>query len=131
MAIGWIGNVGEFFGSFGVSFIKHRARTKQRRIGRIGSSTADADIAVYNAVNEGLKTCIPLDDQVNRRGLRQLCSALKRKDHFGAQLTIDANPRLHKREICIHLLKYAVIYLCSENPADIIRGATYTMIVCK
>ena len=128
MAVSLIGNVGEFFGSFGASFIEHRARIKQRRI---GSNKADADIAAYNAVNEGLKTCIPLEDHVNRRGLRQICTALKKNDHLGAQLAIDANPGLRKREICIHLLKYAVTYLCSENPADMIRAATYTMIACK
>lgn len=128
MAIGWIGNAGEFLGSFGASFIEHRARIKRRRI---GSSKTDVDIAAYNAVNEGLKTCIPLEDHVNRRGLRQLCQALKKNDHLEAQLAIDANPGLRKREICIHLLRYAVTYLCSENPVDLIRAATYTMIACK
>lgn len=106
----------------------HRAKTKQRRL---GSTKADVDIAAYNAVNEGLKDCILLDNHVTKRGLRELCNALKKNDHLGAQLAIDANPGPLKREICIHLLKYAVTYLCSENPIDLIRAATYTMIACK
>ena len=121
----WFSSIGEFCGSFGASFIEHRARIKQRGL---GSSKADCDIAPYNAINKGLKDCLPIDDHVTRRGLRAVCSSLKKKDHFGAQLAIDANPGLGKREICV---KYAVTYLCSEDPVDLIRAATYTTIACK
>ena len=124
----WFSSIGEFCGSFGASFLTHRERIKQRKL---GSSKADVDIAVYNAVNEGLKDCLPMDNHVIRRGLRGVCDSMKNKDHFGAQLAIDANPGPRKREICVHLLKYAVTYLCSENPADLIRAATYTMIASK
>jgi hypothetical protein len=56
--VGWLGSVGEFVGNLGASFLQHRARTKMRMI---GASKADMDIAVYNAVNEGLlKDCIPI-----------------------------------------------------------------------
>lgn len=124
----WFASVGEFCGSFGASFIERRARTKRRGF---GSTKADVDIAAYNAVNEGLKDCLPIEDHVTRRGLRAVCHSLKKNDAFGGQLAIDTNPGPRKREICVHLLKYAVIYLCSEDPADLIRAATYTMIACK
>ena len=126
--MGWLVSVGEFCGSFGASFIERRARIKQRGF---GSTKADGDIAAYNAVNEGLKDCLPTDDHVIRRGLSAVFHSLKKNDHFGGQLAIDANPGPRKREICIYLLKYAVTYLCSEDPADLIRAATYTMIACK
>ena len=126
--MGWLSSVGEFCGSFGASFIERRARIKQRGF---GSSKADADIAAYNAVNEGLKGCLPIDDHVKRRGLKAVCHFLKKNDHFGAQLAIDANPGPRKREICVFLLKSAVTYLCSDDPTDIVRAATYTMIACK
>ena len=128
MAIGWISSVGEFCGSFGASFLERRARTKKRKF---GSTKADYDIAAYNAVKEGLQDCIPIEDHVTRPGLKQLCTALNRNDHLGAQFAIDANPGLQKREICVYLLKYAAAYLCSEDPADMIRAATYTMIACR
>jgi hypothetical protein len=126
--MGWLGNAGEFLGSFGASFVEHRARTKRRTL---GSSKADGDIAAYDAVTKGLKDCLPMDDHVTRRGLRAVCNSLKRNDHLGAQLAIDANPGLRKREICVYLLKSAVTYLCSEDPSNLVRGATYTIIACK
>ena len=122
--MGWLTSIGEFSGSFGASFIERRARIKRRGF---GSTKADGEIAAYNAVNEGLKDCLPMDDHVTQGGLRALSHSLKKNDHFGAQLAIDANPGPRKREICLHLLKYAVIYLCSEDPADL----RYTMIACK
>ena len=128
MALGWISGFSEFCGSFGASFIEHRARIRKRRI---GSTKADTDIAAYKAVNEGLKACIPMEDHVTRPGLRHLCTALKKNDHFAAQLAIDANPGPRKRDFCIFLLKSAVCYLCSDDPADLVRAATYTMIACK
>ncbi len=124
----WLNSVGEFCGSFGASFIERRARIKRKGF---GSSKADGDIAAYNAVNEDLKECLPIDDHVTRRGLRAVCHSLKKNDHFGAQLAIDANPGSHKREICVYLLKSVVVYLSSENPPDLVRTATYTMIACK
>jgi hypothetical protein len=124
----WFSSIGEFCGSFGASFLEHRARTKQRSL---GTKKADIDAAAYIAVNEGLKTCRPLDDHVTPRGIKKLCYALNKKDHFAAQLAIDANPKPRKREICIHLLNYAVTYLCSKDPADLVRAATYTMLACK
>ena len=121
----WLDNVGEFCGNFGTSFITRRVRIQQRRF---GSSKADDDIAAYNAVNEGLKECLPIDDHVTQRGLKVLGHSLKKNDHFVAQSAIDANPRPGKREF---LLKSTVTYLCSENPADIVRATTYTMIACR
>lgn len=127
--MGWLGSAGEFLGSFGASFIEHRARTKQRTL---RSSKTDGDIAAYNAVTKGLKEdCIPMDDHVTRTGLKAVCKSLKKNDHLAAQLAIDANPGLRKREICVYLLKYTVTYLCSEKPSDLVRGATYTIIACK
>lgn len=118
----WFSSVSEFCGSFGASFLERRG---------FGSSKANGDIAASNAVNEGLKECLPIDTHVTRRGLKAVCHSLKKNDHFGAQLAIEANPGPSKREICVYLLKSVVLYLCSENPADLIRAATYTMIACK
>lgn len=126
--MGWLTSVGEFCGSFGANFIERRARTKRRGF---GSSKADGDLAAYTAVTEGLKECLPIDDHVTRRGLKAVCHSLKKNDHFGAQLAIDSNPGSYKREICVYLLKSVVVYLCSENPSDLVRAATYTMIACK
>lgn len=124
----WLGSAGEFFGNFGASFLERRARTKSRTL---GSTKADVDLAAYNAVTKGLGDCLPMEDQVTRRGLNAVCNSLKMKDHFPAQLAIDANPGPRKRDICIALLKFAVTYLCSEDPVDSVRAATYTMISCK
>lgn len=126
--MGWLGDAGEFFGNFGASFLERRARTKSRTL---WSTKADADVAAYNAVTEGLGDCLPMEDHVTRRGLKALCNSLKMKDHFPAQLAIDANPGPRKRDICIALLKLSVAYLCSKDPADLVRAATYTMIYCK
>ena len=87
--MGWLGSASEFLGSFGASFLEHRARTKRRML---GSSKADVDIAAYEAVNNGLKDCLPINDHVSQPGLRSLCNSLKMKDHLGAQLAIDGNP---------------------------------------
>lgn len=124
----WLGNAGEFFGSFTASFLERRARTKSRTL---GSTKADADIAAYNAVTKGLFDCLPMEDHVTRKGLYEVCQSLKKTDHFAAQLAIDANTGLRKRDICVALLKISVTYLCAENPADLVRAATYTMIACK
>ena len=124
----WLGNVGEFIGSFGASFVERRARTKSRTL---GSTRADADTAAYNAVTKGLGDCLPMEDHVTRKGLKEVCKSLKMNDHLPAQLAIDANSGLRKREICVALLKLSFTYLCSENPADLVRAATYTMIACK
>lgn len=124
----WVGSVAEFCGNFGATFIERRARTKTRML---GSTKADADIAAYQAVNEGLRDCVPMEDHVTKDGLKVVCKALKKKDHFAAQMAIDANPGARKREICIALLKGAVTYLCSDNPADYVRAATYNLIACK
>lgn len=126
--MGWFGNAGEFCGSFTANFIERRARTKSRTL---GSTRADADNAAYDAITKGLGDCLPMEDHVTRKGLKKLCKSLKKNEHFPAQLAIDANPGLRKREICVALLKLSVTYLCSENPADLVRAATYTMIACK
>lgn len=126
--MGWFDNAGEFFGSFGASFLERRARTKSRTL---GSTKADGDSAAYHAVTKGLEDCLPMEDHVTRRGLKDVYKSLKMNDHFPAQLAIDANPGPRKREICIALLKISVTYLCSENPSDLVRAATYTMIACK
>jgi hypothetical protein len=120
---------GEFFGNFAGAFIERRARTKSRTF---GATKGDRDITAYKAVNEGLsKMCLPIEDHVNKRGLKQVCSALKKSDHFAAHLAIDSNPGLRKRDVCIYLLKATVTYLCTKDPADIVRAATYTMIACR
>lgn len=118
----------QFWGSMGASFIEHRAKTKQRSI---GSSKADMDIAAQGAIDQSLIHCLPINDHVTEKGLTQLCVALKRNDHLAAQLAIDSNPGLRKRDICIFLLKSSISYLCSEDPADLVRSATYNLIGCK
>lgn len=121
-------SLGEFCGSFVSSFMERRKITQQR-----GFGTSEADIHVGAAENiERLReNCLPIEDHVTRRGLKQVYSALNRKDHFAAQLGIDANPGPSKTDICITLLKATVSYLCSDNAADRIRAATYTMIACQ
>ena len=125
----WVtGFTSEFLGNFAGAFIERRARTKTRTFSTPGG---DRDIAAYDVVDKGLKKiCPPMEDHVTNRGLKQVCMALKKSDHFGAQLAIDSNPGPRKREICIFLLKSTVTYLCTENPADIVRAATYTLIAC-
>ena len=126
----WFGNfAGEFFGNFAGAFIERRAITKSRTL---GATKGDRDIIAYKAVNEGLsKMCLPIEDHVNERGLKQVCWALKKSDHFAAHLAIDANPGPRKRDLCIFLLKATVTYLCTKDSSDIVRGATYTMIACR
>ena len=124
-----IGSIGEFVGSFGKAFITHRQRTKRRSLIR---HKTDIDITHYDMVNEGLrKDCAPIEDHVSRIGLKKLCRALIKKDQFKAQLAIDANPGLNKRQICVVMLKGVVTYLCTEDPSEMIRAATYTMIACR
>ena len=127
--MGWLGKVGEFAGSFIASFTSHRARIKNRTF---GSTQGDVDINAYNNVAYGLKIdCAPIDDHVTRKGLKELCLALKINNHFLASTAIDGNLGPRKRDICLIALRQAVTYLCSEDAADLVRSATYTMIACK
>lgn len=124
-----VGSIGEFVGSACKAFLTHRQRTKRRSIIR---HKTDIDISYHYMVNEGLgKDCAPLEDHVSRIGLKKVCQALKNKDQFKAQLAIDANPGLNKRQICVVMLKGVATYLCTEDPSEIIRAATYTMIACR
>jgi len=126
----WIGSMAEFCSSFGAAFIERRAKIKEKRK-FIGSTQKDMDIAAYNAVENILKKeCLPLNDHVSNHGIKKLCETLPKKDHFKSQFAIDANPGPNKRELCVYLLKGIVTYLCTENPSDLIRAATYTMLVC-
>lgn len=124
--MGWLASAGEFLGSFGTSFIERRARTKCRKL---GSTKADGEITAYNAVTKDLIDCLPMEEQVTRRVLNDVCKSLKITYDFPAQLAIDANPGPRQREIFIALLKLS--YLCSKNPSEIVGAATYTMIAFK
>jgi len=124
----WFADVGEFVGSFTANFIERRARTKSRTW---GSTKADADNAAYTAVTKGLEDCLPMQNHVTQKGLNEVCKSLKKNDHFAAQLAIDANPGLRKRDICVALLKLSVTCLCGENPTDLVSSATYSMIARK
>jgi hypothetical protein len=122
-------NLGEFGGNFVAAFVERRARIKARSLGMM---KADQDVAAYQGVKEGLEAmCLPMEDHVTKRGLNQVCSALKNSDTFAASLAIDANPGPGKREVCIAFLKASVVYLCSNDPSDMVRAATYNLIGCK
>ena len=124
----WLTSTGEFIGGFTASFLERRARTKSR-LSR--STIEDGNRAAYDVLNKGLRECTPMNDHVTRKGLKELCRALKSDDSSGALIAIEANPGPRKRDLCLALLKLSVIYICSENPSDLIRAATYTIIDCK
>lgn len=81
-------NLNELVRYFWSSFLEGRARTKSRKL---GSSKADADIAIYEAINKSLEDCLPMEDHVTRYGLKKICKSLKMKKHFQARFRISIN----------------------------------------
>lgn len=113
------------FGTFYASSKTHKAKIDAERS---FVTKYETNMAVSRSIEETFKstTCKPLiDDHITETGARQVLKALKKSDHFGAQLAIDANPGKNKNQICIAMLKLAITIICSENSTDLIRSATY------
>lgn len=126
--VGW-GCIGEFVGNAAASFV---ARKEQNDKAKVNILKADEAINNYKQIENTLnRNCQPIDDHVTRQGLNQLCSALKKNDNFGAQLAIDSNPGLRKRDVCIIVLKGVSLYLSTQDPSSMVRAATYNLIGCK
>lgn len=122
----WLGNVGEFCGSFAAAFVKRRAITKSRTL---GSTKEDEIFHLSTVMSEGLgNECLPIEDHVTRRGLNQVCKALETKDNFRADKAIAANPGPNQRLFCLKLINYAVTHACSENAINSIRAATFNLL---
>lgn len=135
--VGWIGHFSKFCGTFASSFMTHREKiNRERKFPGIGNADTNSNgdpitIGIYETVTSGTKDCSPLSDHISDLGRKKLCKALRTKNMFGSHMAIRNNPGPMKREICIAVLKLASTYLCSENPSELIRAATYTALACR
>lgn len=122
---GWFSKVGEFTASFYAHYTAHKAKIDaQRRFAKL----EDVQLSSFQGAKTALEgsDCFPIvESQVTKKGAKLIQKALLNHDEFGANLALDANPGINKKQVCIAMLKQLITVACSENVSTVIRSATY------
>lgn len=128
--MGWLKGVGEFCGGFLAGHTERREKIKQRKLitAFVRDQNEVGDITQM-ALSVKSPDCMPfVDTQISKKGAKKVLKLVRACKVQEAQSVADLYPGTNRKELCMLALKLAIRFSCADDPIDLIRSATYTVL---